>query len=83
MDDAPNPPIHFANRIVRQFVDHLFGPDMLVLPEDFTTLRLAFRVGGGSWERLLHGDITHTRFLEELLIAWGGKKERIRRTEMF
>lgn len=82
MDDAPNPPLHFANRLVRKFADNLLGEDILTLPDDYTTIRAAFRSAKGSWERVLHGDIKHTRLLEKLILAWGKQSSRIRKTEM-
>ena len=50
-------PIVLANRVLRLFVDHLLGEDMLTMPQDYTVLRVAFRKCGGSWDHVVHGDI--------------------------
>lgn len=82
LDDSPNPPLHFANRLVRQFADNLVGQDVVTLPNDYTVIRNAFRSAGGSWEKVVHGDINHTRLLEKLILAWGKQPSRVRKTEM-
>ncbi len=73
MDDAPSPPLVFANRVIRQFVDHIVGDDVLVLPHDYTVLRVVFRSCQGSWERVSHGDIVHNRLLARIVSVWGKK----------
>lgn len=74
--------MHFANRLIRQFTNNLLGSDMIVLPDDFMAIRVAYKKGGGSWEKLLHGDMGHTLFLEKLIRTWGKQSGRIRKTEM-
>ncbi len=82
MDDSPDPPLHFANRLVRKFADNLVGEDVVTLPDDYVAIRAAFRSAGGSWFRLVRGDINHTRLLEKLILAWGKQPGRVRKTEM-
>lgn len=82
MDDAPQQPLLFANRLIRQLIDHLLGVEVVALPVDLTTIRTAYRAAGGSWEAILLGDIVHTRLLEELVIAWGKQPHRIRDSEV-
>ena len=71
MDDAERQPLVFANRVIRQYADHLVGDDAILLPKDYQAIRLAFRWVGGSWERLGHGDIVHNRMLSRILTVWG------------
>lgn len=82
MEDAPQQPLLFANRLIRQLMDHLLGPEVIAVPSDFTTIRTAYRFAGGSWEALILGDIVHTRLLEELILAWGKQPHRVRDSEV-
>lgn len=81
-DDSPSPPILFANRVFRQLVDHLVGDDMIMLPHDYTVMRMVFRAAHGSWEQAVHGNIQHLRLLAEIVKAWGAMPGRKRRSEM-
>ncbi len=79
MDDDPKPKhLVFANRLIREFVDHLLGDDMIVLPADFTTIRVAFRSSGGSWEQFHLGDIKQINLLSKLIAGWGNLPNRVR-----
>ena len=83
MDDQQKPPLVFANRIIRQFVDHLVGENTTILPQDYLVLRTVFRWCQGSWERVGHGDIVHNRLLASILTAWGampGRKYDVERS---
>ena len=71
MDSPKNPPLVFANRIIRQFVDHLLGSDRQVSQRDFQVIRLVFRRGGGAWEDLYGGDVKHLVLLENVIKSWG------------
>jgi len=68
----------FSNRVIRQFADHLLGADLIINPEDFMLLRLVFRKGGGSWEKLFRGDIQQLTFLERIISKWGQSPDRKR-----
>ena len=66
MDAPKKPPIVFANRVLRQFVDHMIDEQMVILPRDFTVLRTTFRSYKGSWEQLTLGDIQQMRLLSRI-----------------
>lgn len=76
MDQPERPPLVFANRVIRQYADHLVGDDVMILPNDYAVIRMVFRWCGGSWERLDHGDIVHNRLLAKILTTWGSKASR-------
>lgn len=71
-----NGPIIFANRVLQQLIEHSFGSDLVVEPEDYTALRVVFRNTGGNWERLWHGDITQLNLLNKIVVAWGKLPDR-------
>jgi hypothetical protein len=81
VDDPKTLQLTFANRVIRQFVDHLVGADMIVEPRDYMVIRLLFRKGGGTWLDILHGNITHLSFLEKLIASWGKLPGRKRESE--
>lgn len=78
MDNPPSVPLVFANRVIRQFADHLLGADLVIEPKDFMILRLTFRKCGGQWLSVVQGDIRHTVLLEKVVTAWGKRPERKR-----
>lgn len=71
MDEADSQPLIFANRVIRQYVDHLVGADTILLRQDYLVIRMVFRWCKGSWENLEHGDIIHNRLLSKILSKWG------------
>jgi hypothetical protein len=80
--DAPQPlPLIFANRVIRQFIDHLLGPDMIATTEDFLKMRVVFRRLGGNWSAFQCGDIVQILLLEKVIAAWGQAPDRKRETE--
>jgi len=82
MDEERNTPLIFANRLIRMMVDHVGGEDMVVLPHDYTVMRVLFRKAKGSWEKVSHGDIVQTRTLNAIVSAWAKMPARNRQTEM-
>jgi len=78
MDDPRPLPLEFANRVIRQFLDHLLGTDLIAKPKDLLKLRVLFRHLGGNWEQLQLGDIKQLLLLEKLLSKWGQSKDRER-----
>lgn len=74
MDDAPSVPLVFANRVIRQFADHLLG-SIPIKPRDFTLMRLVFRAVGGNWDKFIHGDIDQITTLENIVTRWGKKQK--------
>lgn len=75
------PPLEFANRVVRRFVDNFFGDDTMVLPQDFTLMRVVFRKLGGSWEKLSQGDIIQLHLMIQTVQSWGNMKGKSRKVE--
>ena len=82
MDDRKKPPIVFANKVIRQFVDHYLGEHTYILPADYTQIRVVFRWCKGSWESLVQGDILHTRLMVNIVKVWCKLPGRKRETEM-
>lgn len=78
MNDKPKPPLVFANYVLKQMIEHLFGEDMLIKQQDYQALRTAFRWVGGSWDEIGHGNITHIGLLQKFITAWGALPERKR-----
>ena len=79
MDDAPRPQLVFANRVLDQLIEHLFGGTMLVEPEDYLAIRLVFRWCGGSWELAWNGSIPQLELLKAVVTGWGkfpGRKKK-------
>jgi len=56
-----------AYKIVRQITDHIYGPDEKISSEDFAHLYKSYRNAGGSWEKLMSGDIGCVKIIEEVL----------------
>jgi len=76
-----NPPLVFANRVIRRMVDNFLGDDVIVTKENYLCMRTVFRSQGGSWERVAAGDIEHTRLLSRLVMAWGNLPGRRREVD--
>ncbi len=74
MDDAPAVPLVFANRVIRQFADHL-GITQTIRPRDYMIIRLVFRKLGGQWDAFIHGDIKQITTLEKVITNWGKVKK--------
>lgn len=54
-----------AYRIVRQIVDHTWGPDAKLDDKEFLQILTGFQRRGGSWERLMGGDMGCVKYLED------------------
>lgn len=67
MDDESAVKNTVAFRIVRQIVDHVYGSDEKVTPEDFLHVYRMFHGAGGSWEGLIGGDMKSVAILEGAL----------------
>lgn len=81
MDDK-KPPLEFANRVIRRFVDNLYGDDVGVMPQDYTAMRVVFRKLGGSWEKVSQGDINHCRKIVQVVQGWGKRQKDHRKVEV-
>lgn len=71
METPKEPPNVFANRVIRQIADHLFGADLVIEPKDFMVMRVVYRHLGGTWVGLIHGDTKHLKTLEKVVTNWG------------
>lgn len=56
-----------AYKIVRQIVDHVYGSDEEVTPDDFMSVYRIFNGAGGSWEGIIRGDMHSIAVLEGAL----------------
>lgn len=54
-----------AYRVTRQITDHTWGPDEQLSNKDFVKIYKSFCASGGSWERLMAGDMSCVAKLEE------------------
>jgi hypothetical protein len=54
-----------AYRIVRQITDHTWGSDEKLSSKEFVKIYKSFCASGGSWERLMAGDMSCVAKLEE------------------
>ncbi len=79
MDDKP--PLVFANKVIRRFVDNLFGGQTMILPKDYMVMRVVFRKLGGSWKRIILGDIEANKLVVRIIQAWGTLHEKNRKVE--
>jgi hypothetical protein len=70
VDSAPLVPLVFANRVIRQFADHM-GLGGSIKPRDYMMMRLVFRKLGGEWDKVVHGDIQQITLLEKVITRWG------------
>lgn len=78
IDSTPELPLLFANRVIRQLVDHMVSGDMVLEDPDFDVLRKVFRQCGGIWEKFLNGDPLHNELLKTVVTVWSqmpGHKE--------
>lgn len=74
--DSPDPqPTILANRILKQFTDHLLG-DLELEAKDFLLMRVIFRKLGGSWESAYLGDIKQLKLLEKIVVKWGANRKK-------
>lgn len=82
MDTGPkSPPLVFANRMIRQLIDHLLGSDVIATKDHYLAIRTVFRSLGGSWSQLVSGHIDHVRLLTQIVLGWGGLPGRKREVD--
>lgn len=56
-----------AYKIVRQMVNHTWGSDEDISEEELNLLSRNFHKNGGSWQRLMDGDISAVSILEDAI----------------
>ncbi len=54
-----------AYKIVRQIADHVYGPDEKLSGEEFVQIYHEYGRRGGSWERLMDGDMGCVKIIED------------------
>ena len=82
MDNPAKKPLLFANRVIAMLVDHLVGSDYIVLPQDYSLMRVMFHANGGAWQSIMRGDMKHLLLLENIVKAWGQAEGRVKRTDL-
>ena len=70
MDDRPKPPRIFANKVIRQLIDHLFADGFKVKANDYASIRVVFRTLGGSWDQLGLGSMKQMDLLTKVVTGW-------------
>ena len=79
MDEIKQPPKVFANHVIRQMVDHMFGEDLVTEKVDYMVIRTAFRSLGGVWDQISLGNLQHLETLKQVVTTWGqspGRKNK-------
>lgn len=77
MDDRPTEaPLILANRILKQFSEHLLAGAATPENHDYQVMRVVFRRLGGNWEAVYHGDIRQITMLEKVVTGWGASKKK-------
>lgn len=77
MMDSPKPQV-LANKLIHQLVTHTVNEDLLISGRDYMTMRVVFRRCGGSWSKVLSGDLLHLELLKMIVLAWGAMPEQAR-----
>ena len=70
MNDRPKQPRIFANKVIRQVIEHLFADDFKIKPDDYSSIRVVFRTRGGSWDQLGLGSIQQMDLLQKVITGW-------------
>jgi hypothetical protein len=81
MNDREAPPKQFANNVLQQVASHMLADDIVVEPDDFMAMRVAFRSLGGTWTEVASGNIVHLELLKKVVTAWGNMPGRKHRSE--
>jgi len=69
------PPLHFADRLIGQFIDHMVGEDTDTSDTEMMAMRIVFRKSSGDWEKLFQGDPVQHELLKTIVMAWAqGRK---------
>lgn len=78
MDECNSTPQVFANKVIKQFVQHILADDMVIEPEDYMVIRTVYRWAGGTWDKLGDGDVVMLNLLQKIIGAWGQMPERVK-----
>lgn len=63
----PGPKDTTAYKIVRQIADHVYGPDEKLSDDEFMGIFNDYGRRGGSWERLMDGDMGCVKIIEDAI----------------
>jgi hypothetical protein len=66
-----NPPLVFANKVIRQMIQHMVAEDMVVDRKDYLAIRVVFRKCGGSWAKFVDGELPQFELLKSVITSWG------------
>ena len=73
-----NDPLMFSNKMIHLLIKQIGSDDIVVNPEDYTAIRVAFRKSGGSWEGFSSGGPQQINLLKEVVKSWCNMPERKR-----
>lgn len=59
----------FADTVISKIVNQM-SEGKTVTDKDCALVRNVFRKAGGSWERIVLGDVDHIRLLKETIKVW-------------
>ena len=68
--EAPTVPSHFAHQIIRQLVDHMYGPDVQMGRMLANSICKVFLDCGGKWTLLAQGNLLHFQLLFMIVTSW-------------
>lgn len=60
----------FSNKVIRLLIKNMGPGNLVVNPDDYMAIRVAFRRIGGSWEKFSSGDIQHINLLKAVVKKW-------------
>jgi hypothetical protein len=70
VNDRPKPPKIFANKVIKQLIEHMFADDFKVKAADYSSIRVVFRTLGGSWDQLGLGSMKELELLQKVVTGW-------------
>jgi len=70
VNDRPKQPSIFANKVIRQLVEHLFADGFKIKADDYAAIRVVFRSLGGSWDQLGLGSMAQMDLLTKVVTGW-------------
>jgi len=69
--EETTPPLVFANKVIRQMIQHMVSEDMVIDRKDYLAIRVVFRKCGGSWAKFVDGDLPQFKLLKDVITSWG------------
>lgn len=68
--DVPDPPLYFGHRVIRQLVDHMYGPSTVLTRPLADAICKVFLDSGGKWTLLAQGHYLHFQLLFTIVTSW-------------